>query len=299
MTYIIENKQIKDAPWLVLLPGATAGAWLWAFSLQNITLPFNILCYNNPGVDGKPTENIRNVKDIAQDVLADMHQFNIHKAIIQGHSLGGFVAQELALRAPDRVDKLILVSTCMGQPWLARDFARLALNTNDYQQLVGEGEATETGARRILLGEKAQTERPAHIQDFIQTRAANWPRKDVRRLHTSVASHYASAGRAHEINQPTLVMHGAADVLVRPASAYTLAQQLRNARWLELAGVGHMPMIEAPDFWQYVTDFIHDEPVGQVVKPAPPLQIPLQDQVTAASQRIRNLWQQMKQNTGL
>ncbi len=298
MTQILKHKDAENAPWLVLLPGATHGAWLWIHSLRQTALPFHLLCYDNPGIDGKSINNINNVQDIAQDVLAEMNRHHVKKAVILGHSLGGFVAQELALHAPDRVDKLILVSTCMGQPWLAQDFARLAMKTADYKQLIAEGDATETGARQVLLGAKAQTENPAQIDDFIQTRAATWPPKEVRRLHTSIAGRYSSAGRVHKVQQPALVLHGAADILVSPASAYALAQQLRHAHWLALPDVGHMPMVEDPAFWQYVQDAIHDKPIGQPVTPLPPLKMPLQNEITAAGARIHDLWQKMKQNMG-
>src|ERR671917_2750187 len=99
-----------DGPPLLLISGLGFGRWGFfkqvpAFSRHFRTITFDVRGERN--LEG-------GVADLTADVVALLEHLNVRKAHVLGTSLGGFVAQELALERPDLVDKLVLVCTSYG-----------------------------------------------------------------------------------------------------------------------------------------------------------------------------------------
>ena len=251
---------------LVCLPGVNSGAYLMEPVLE--TMPnWRILRMNPPGVAGNALPLPFSVKAYARQVLETLNQHGVGEFVLLGHSLGGYAAQELARMAPERVRKLILVSTSRGQPDTAIDIAmmqrRIKMSFWELQQLiaknVGEGHVP-------LFGPGFSVREPVLFEAFLTARKKHLPTQTVTLAHLSAGGMFSSVNWVRRLKMPVMVIHGHADNLVSVESGKRLAQALSNSQWLELYDVGHFPMLEYISFWDKVRQFAEDRPMGMVLE---------------------------------
>ena len=102
---------------LVLISGLGYSLWQWHKMAPFLAEHFTVITFDNRGVgqSDKPAGPYT-VQMLAADTVGLLDALKIEKAIIMGHSMGGFIAQAIALEYPERVDKLILCSTNFGGP---------------------------------------------------------------------------------------------------------------------------------------------------------------------------------------
>lgn len=173
------------------------------------------------------------------ELLDNLH---VTKAHVLGTSLGGFVAQELALKRPELVDRLVLACTSYGRrgpetmsPWSIKD-------------MMGMPSLTVEGAvRRGLEAATSDSYRVERPEEFEQI--ARWRMVDS----ASLAAYYEQmrAGASFDLAQdvsgitsPTLVIHGSEDRYVPPANGEALAESISEAKLKVLEGTGHLVFIE-------------------------------------------------------
>lgn len=258
--------QEPSAGTLVCLPGVNSGAYLMHQAVE-VMPNWRILRMNPPGVSGNALPLPFSVKAYARQVLELLNQHGVGEFVLLGHSLGGYAAQELARMAPERVKKLILVSTSRGQPDTAMDIAlmqrRIGMSFWQLQQLiaknVGEGHVP-------LFGPGFTVKEPVLFEMFLKLRKAHLPSQTVTLAHLSAGGMFSSMNWVRRLRMPVMVMHGNADNLVGVASGRKLAQALTNAQWLELYDVGHFPMLEYVSFWDKVRQFAEDRPIGMMIE---------------------------------
>ena len=166
--------------------------------------------------------------------------------------MGGMIAQEIALAAPGRVERLVLVSTCAkSDPHLAEVFrlwARMAelgvpaeiRHKSSMLWCLGAGSLSSETARRAYLVAKREGDRPADYA--VQARAC--------------ASHDALE-RLASLRVPTLVVGGGDDRLTPPALAEQLAKTIPGAELEVVPEAGHLPYLETPEtFERAVLEFL-------------------------------------------
>jgi len=99
-------------PFLVLLHGYLGGGAQWNGQLQSFSEHFHVILPDLPGYGrNSKLQSPETIQDYALYVLAELDKENIHTFHSLGHSMGGMIAQEIVLRAPERVKKLILYAT--------------------------------------------------------------------------------------------------------------------------------------------------------------------------------------------
>jgi pimeloyl-ACP methyl ester carboxylesterase len=110
----------RGAP-LVLIQGVGIGRWGWEPVADRLARRFQVVTIDNRGIgDSDAPRGRASTRTLAEDVVAVLDHAGIPKAGILGTSLGGMVAQELALAHPERVDRLVLVATLPGGPAAGR-----------------------------------------------------------------------------------------------------------------------------------------------------------------------------------
>ena len=178
--------------------------------------------------------------------------------VLVGHSMGGMVAQEVIARRPDKVSKLMLCGTSAAfgkrsdgksaEAWAQQFIAQRTAPLDAGQsmadmaaklvpQMVGPGSLPEG----VRLAERCMARVPAAT---------------YRRALDCIVSFDRQAALAH-IGVPTLLVGGEFDRVAAPAVMKQMAQQIPNARYVEMAGVGHLMNLEAPDeFDRILLDFL-------------------------------------------
>ncbi len=144
--------------------------------------------------------------------------------------MGGLIAQELAIRYPERVLSPVLGATYAGGPPLSRAVRALPLLLS--------GKSSEDLIRGTAPFLSA-TPIPATDNRFPGHALAPRDKRGLRR-QLSAQLRYSSLRRLHTIRQPTLVLHGEKDRLISPLNARRMTRRISGARLRLIAGAGHM-----------------------------------------------------------
>lgn len=231
---------------LLLIMGlsGTRASWTEDF-LGELERSFDTIAYDHRGIGGSdPIDGRFTIADLAGDAAALIAALGLDDAHVLGISLGGMVAQELALAAPDRVRTLALGCTYCGGPG-SRITERAVI-----ARLL---EAGKTGDRELILRtgfeinvSPAYAAQPGAWESFHERAlAVPAPLEVVFEQLRATADHDTSA-RLGQVTAPTLVVHGDLDEMLDVANARQIAQLVPGARLEVMRGVGHMFWVEQP-----------------------------------------------------
>jgi pimeloyl-ACP methyl ester carboxylesterase len=222
---------------------------------------FQVITFDNRGTgQSEKAPGPYTVPMLAADTLALLDHLQVPKANVLGHSLGGFIAQELAVTAPTRVQKLILASTGFGGPQMvpipASTIAVMMNRLGSTRDIVNRGIEVSTA--------KGFSERqPEMVEMLVQYRMGN----PVPPLQYA-AQFAAGAGmgmltidqvnrRMAALSMPTLILSGDQDWVVPAGNADLMAAKIVDSKVQIIADTGHMIPIEAPEATaRAVIDFI-------------------------------------------
>jgi pimeloyl-ACP methyl ester carboxylesterase len=232
---------------ILLLCGIGAKRQGWYRQLPVLGRRFRCLAvdYRDVG-DSDAASGSYAIRDLAGDVFALSDELGIAGASLIGISMGGFIALEMTLARPEFVERLVLVVTSAGGPTHVSTSPEVMGALRPGDETVESGE----GARRVcslVAGPGFAERHPEAIDEFVEI-ARHRP------LHVDAYPRQLEACRAHdvshrlgEIDVPTLVIHGAADPLVRLANGRFLAEHIRGARLVVYESVGHIAVVEVAD----------------------------------------------------
>lgn len=194
----------------------------------------------------------------AREVLATLDELGIGRAHIVGPSLGGGVALDLSLRAPERVASLVLVGPAV--PGL-RSGDELREYLAEEARLLARGDiavATELNLRTWLDGPRA----PQQVDTRLRAEAAIWCADALRRIGEQGEPRWVEplpALRLGEVEAPTLLLAGALDQPSIVDKTRILSRHIPHARYREISGVAHYLGAEQPErFVAEVEGFLKD-----------------------------------------
>lgn len=245
---------------LVLISGLGYSSWQWQKMVPFLAEHFQVITFDNRGVgqSDKPAGPYT-AQMLAADTVGLLDALNIDKAIIAGHSMGGFVAQAIALDYPQRVEKLILCSTNFGGPnhvpVTPEAMRVLADVTSDPLTRFKNGLAVSTAPGWA-------DKNPEMIEEWIRWRVANPVEPVHYQAQLAIGLGLMSEAAAFEnklknISVPTLILFGAHDKVVPTANADLLAKQVSGSQTRILPDAGHFFPLEVPEEASHVIiDFI-------------------------------------------
>ena len=241
-----------DAPGgvVVLLHGLGSSGADWEPQIAALVPRYRVVAFDAPG-HGRSAPGSASIATLAANVEATLATIDPRPAHVVGLSLGGCVAQALALRAPARVRSLVLVNTFArlrpaGPRAARRMLFRLVLLLTAPMSTVG------TYIARDLF--------PRPEQVSLRMEAATRIARTSRATYLSAVralTRFDSRAQLHEIGCPTLVVAGECDVVIGPAAKETLARGIRNARIVMIPASGHVSNWDQPErFNRILLDFL-------------------------------------------
>lgn len=244
---------------LVLISGLGYPAWQWKRMLPYLTPHFQVVTFDNRGVGGtdKPAGPY-NAGLLAADTAALLDALGISSAVVMGHSMGGFIAQELALSYPAKVNKLVLSSTNFGGP----HHVPITMEAMTVMADVTSDPVTRFKNGLVVSTAPGFAEKhPELIQEWLEWRIANPidPAGYQAQMAIGLALIPEAASFEHRlpgIKIPTLILFGAHDKVVPPANADLLAAKIPDNKVIVLPDAGHFFPMETPEAAsQAVIDF--------------------------------------------
>jgi 3-oxoadipate enol-lactonase len=227
-----------EGPPLVLIGGLGFGRWGFFRQIPAFSRHFSTITFD---VRGERDLN-GGVADLVADVVALLDHLNVRKTHVVGTSLGGFVAQELALKRPDLVDRLVLVCTSYGRGGPETISAKALSDMIGWPSL-----STERAIRRGLETATSDTyraERREEFEQLVRWRLADSPSLSAYYEQMRAGARFDVSRDVGRITSPTLVIHGAEDRYVPVANAVALAEAIPGAKLRVLDDAGHLVFIE-------------------------------------------------------
>lgn len=226
-----------SGPPLLLISGLGFGRWCWFKQLPVLSQNFRTITFD---IRGEPNLT-HGVADLAAEVEELLNHLDVENAHVLGTSLGGFVAQELALNRPYLVNRLILVCTSYGR-------GPDPISPQALGRMLGWGSFTPEGAiRRGLETATSDTYRAEHPEEFEQLvhwRLADSPSLSDYYEQLMAGAHFDISRDVGNIISQTLVIHGAKDHYIPLANATALAEAIPKAKLRVIDGAGHLVFIE-------------------------------------------------------
>jgi pimeloyl-ACP methyl ester carboxylesterase len=236
----------RQAPPLLLIHGSGAAGASWDLMIPALAGHHHVIRVDLPGCGQSPPAPPYDVPTQANRVAAVLDDLGLRRVAVAGHSSGGYVGTALAEQRPDLVGSLALISTgpsldaLLPQPLILR-------------VLLGPPLGPLLWSIRsdawIRKGVSATAARPVDVPDDMVAGVRGIKYRTMRtvlRRNTEYITERTVPERLAELEVPVLVIFGAAERRWDPASARQY-DVVPNARVELLPGVGHVPILEAPE----------------------------------------------------
>jgi proline iminopeptidase len=235
--------------------------------MDRLSSTFRLIYYDQRG-RGRSAKNVQPEAVSIETEIADLETlrayFHLETFAILGHSWGGLLAMEYAIRHPDRLSRLILMNTApvsqidyllFRQDRLMRsaeDMARLKAIRSTYRYQAGD---LETDLEYYRVHFRAALRQPMYLDSLISRLRAHFTEASLRiareiedRLMTEtwLSGDYNLFPRLTHLHIPTLVMHGEFDFIPVKIAAH-IAQSIPGAHLVILKDTGHFAYLETPE----------------------------------------------------
>src|SRR5918994_1798699 len=238
---------------ILFIPGFSMTMDMWEPMLNKLPSNHTIILFDNRGIGqttaGNDTAAAFTIEQFANDTAALIDALEVKQPVdVLGLSLGGFIAQELALLHPEKVNRLILVaSSCGGNQTVPPQ-----VSPQDFKSMVS-GNATKEVFQHTLFPRDWIQNNTEYIEnEFI------YPMGKVSagslQLQSAAAGIWDSCEKLSDISNPTLVITGTQDITSPPANSVRLAEKIPGAWLVQIEGGGHGLMFQYPDKFAEVVE---------------------------------------------
>ncbi len=245
---------------ILMIMGLSFTLDMWFRITPALSNRYRLVLFDNRGVGRSDTpRGPYSIRQMAEDAVAVMEAAGLSSTYVMGASMGGMIAQELALRYPERVGALLLGCTSGGA---------LRSKLPDLRRFpIGIGSAKTYEEREWLFSPMIyadSTPKERIAEDIHVRRQYPQPRAGFLNQFAAILA-WSSYHRLSAIQAPTLVMHGDEDRLVPIENGLRVARRIPHARFVKVPGAGHVISTDQPEL-------VDDEVLGFLSTLSPPLE---------------------------
>ena len=232
--------------------GLSGGAW-WR-TVPVLSQSLRVITFDSRGV-GRSRARLHSytTEAMADDAVSVLDSAGVEQAHVYGFSLGGMVAQQLALRHPERLRSLVLGATHPGGPRAARPSADVIAFFRRRASMTARDAARASVP--FNYGPRCRREHSDRIAEDIRRRLAHPFPDQAYRAQIVAATLHNTYRRLGRIEAPTLIVHGREDRVIPLANAKILAERIPRARLRILDEAGHLYSTELPEVDEEITRF--------------------------------------------
>lgn len=234
-----------EGPPIVMINGLGAAAQDWGPLEDLLAQRARVITFDNRGA-GRSLAPARpfSLERMAQDTVAVFEAYGLASASLIGHSMGGMIAQLVALARPDLVERLVLIATHSGPRSAVPSTPEARAAMFPQEKLPRE----ELVRRQFMVYVASHflKHRRDEFERMMATRLANLIPLEMWQLQLQAVLGSERAEAIRSIRAPTLILHGRADTLIPFANGEMLRDLIPGARLVALEDCGHIVNWEKP-----------------------------------------------------
>jgi pimeloyl-ACP methyl ester carboxylesterase len=242
----------KGSP-LLLIMGYAGAMNTWDTRIiTKLSQNHTVIIFDNRGV-GNTSSGIKNfsIPQFAQDTVGLINALHLNKPDVMGFSMGGFIAQEVALSNPEKINKLVLYATACGgneSTSLNQNLTKITQNSKSPKEFYNEL------IKLIFPKDWIQQNRP--IVEIVKEKGfpSNMTMETLQKQYKAISS-WRSIGvcnQLEKINIPTLIMVGTKDVLEPKVNSLIMSKKIPDSWLISIPDGGHAMMTQTPNTLFYV-----------------------------------------------
>jgi 3-oxoadipate enol-lactonase len=245
---------------LLMINGFCGDLYSWKRSIPLLDKKHQLIIFDNRGSGlTESSDGPFTMATLADDAASLIDALGLERTHVLGWSMGGNVAQELAIRHPQKVGALVLMSTYTKEPERSRFAIEAMINSvkeggsiDTFHQMMQawcSTEATFRGKENPAPNHPKEASSPHSIGGFQRQKKA--------------LDAFCSKGRLQTIKAPTLVVHGLEDIMVPPAFGEEVAAGIAGARFITVEKAGHF--LPSGGYCPEVLEFLAKHPLNEGV----------------------------------
>ncbi|MFJ5714885.1 alpha/beta fold hydrolase [Neobacillus sp. NPDC093127] len=245
---------------LLLIMGLSLNSKSWFRTLPALSEHYKVIIFDNRGVglSGKPNTPY-SIELMAEDARSVLDAAGVESAHVYGISMGGMIAQRLALKYPERIRSLILGCTTSGGENHVQPSADVSMLMLSRASSIATPEEMAWATAPILYSQAFIENQRELVAEDIQKRIELPVLPYAYMLQLQACLAHDTYNEIEQIKASTLVIHGDEDKLVPYENGVTLAEKIPNAEFMAIQGAGHIYVTEANDLVnKRVLDFLHN-----------------------------------------
>lgn len=246
----IDPEQVDSRPWITLINGHTRTSN--DFKLMTKFLVgkgLNVLTLDNRGCGKTEVSESFTGQDMVDDVVAIWNHKGVTKSSILGVSMGGMIAQYIALRYASMVTSAILASTTSHRKYIISSRTPWEPDLDAVKTKLSRYFAPSFAAKNKLLID-------AMAKNTVRSMEGGRFQKGVEQQTLAMAS-FDDPADFSELKMPFLILHGEEDQVIGVEAAYEFGEKIKQAEVKTYPGVGHLILAEAPQqLYKDVEEFL-------------------------------------------
>jgi len=236
---------------LLLIGGFNSNRTIWIGQVPVLKKYFRVITFDNRGAGRTEKQGPYSIQIMTEDSVGLLDRLNIRKTNVLGISLGGLIAQELAVTHPHRVSKLVLACT----------YSHIDKTSGPTLEVMNAAGLPAIRMLDIMLD--LTVNRPFYRTFLIPLMRIKNRFADATAIQEKLKTSYKhnTLNQLSQIRSQTLIITGTNDRVIKPASSEVLVRQIPGAKLIRINQGSHLFFLEMrKQFNRAVLDFLHEDP---------------------------------------